>query len=841
LAIGWAGVSVEVDAAPAAMAVVCPRSAPFAENLAAKEIRRYVYLRSGRLLPLENDLPQPGKECLIVVAAKDQPLVAGLLGDAKLREAVRRLAAEQYILKTIARADGSHIVLVVGGDPVGTLYAAYRLAERLGVRFYLHGDVVPDEPLEPEAMTHALLHLDEAGRPLFDRRGIQPFHDFPEGPDWWNTDDYKAILGQLPKLRMNFFGLHTYPQGGVGPEPVVWIGPPGELGADGKVKASYPSRHFITDDVVRSWGYRRMKTGDYNFGAAALFERDNYGADYMEGTSPWAQMSPGQSNELFDRMGALLGDAFSFARRLGVKTCVGTETPLVIPDAVKARLRAAGKNPADPAVVEELYEGMFRRIARTHPLDYYWLWTPEGWTWGAVNQQQIDATRADLRAAVAAAEKVKPPFTLATCGWVLGPPQTPALFDATLPKVMPMSCISRTVGNSPVEPGFRNVRGRPKWSIPWLEDDPGLVMPQLWAGRMRRDAADSLAYGCTGLMGIHWRTRILAPNVAALAQAAWDQSGWNPEFGTQPGKSPAKPPAGDKPRYLPTGDFYADWARTEFGPQAAKPIGELFARIDCHLPRPGDWTDGPGGIKPSKDRCGDVWRAYAFVRELKSLRPQVAGAGNLERFDYWLDNLRCLCAMSQAARVWGEFNAAMAKVRAEKNPDARKKLAREEALSCFMRLVSFVTEIQRCLLSTVSTTGELGTVANWQQHNLPQMLGGPGEELAHALGEPLPADALLIVPTVRSGLVAGETLRLTVLLAGIESREADIFWRPLGSGDFVSAPLGHVARSVYRVTLPAEASHADLEYYVRVVSRGGQVLHYPPTAPRLNQTVVVCK
>ena len=30
---------------------------------------------------------------------------------------------------------------------MGTLYGAYRLAEHLGVRFYLHGDVVPDEQI----------------------------------------------------------------------------------------------------------------------------------------------------------------------------------------------------------------------------------------------------------------------------------------------------------------------------------------------------------------------------------------------------------------------------------------------------------------------------------------------------------------------------------------------------------------------------------------------------------------------------------------------------------------------------------------------------------------------
>ena len=54
---------------------------------------------------------------------------------------------------------------------------------------------------------------------------------------------------------------------------------------------------------------------------------------------------------------------------------------------------------------------------------------------------------------------------------------------------------------------------------------------------MRRDAADALRYGCDGLMGIHWRTRALGPNVSALAQAAWDQAP-----GPRPIESAATPP-----------------------------------------------------------------------------------------------------------------------------------------------------------------------------------------------------------------------------------------------------------------------------------------------------------
>src|SRR5689334_5382678 len=127
-------------------------------------------------------------------------------------------------------------------------------------------------------------------------------------------------------------------------------------------------------------------------------------------------------------------------------------------------------------------------------------------------------TTNDLFAAIAATRKVNPPFQLATCGWVLGPQQDRGLSDQILPTGIAISCINREVGKTPVEPGFAKVAGRSKWAIPWLEDDPGLTSPQLWAGRMRRDAADALRYGCDGLMGIHWRTRVLGPAVAALAQ-----------------------------------------------------------------------------------------------------------------------------------------------------------------------------------------------------------------------------------------------------------------------------------------------------------------------------------
>jgi hypothetical protein len=79
-----------------------------------------------------------------------------------------------------------------------------------------------------------------------------------------------------------------------------------------------------------------------------------------------------------------------------------------------------------------------------------------------------------------------------------------------------------------VDPAFGRIAGRERWAIPWFESDnrQGIAAMQLETGRMRRDAVDARAYGCTGLMGLQWRTDILAPNASALSQAAWDQR-WN--------------------------------------------------------------------------------------------------------------------------------------------------------------------------------------------------------------------------------------------------------------------------------------------------------------------------
>lgn len=294
------------------------------------------------------------------------------------------------------------------------------------------------------------------------------------------------------------------------------------MDANGKVKFSSVSRWANTAIGVR-WGYQAAATNSFAGGASLLFPIEHYGPEAMAGLLP-NPTTPEENNRVFNNAAELLGAAFCQARALGVKTAIGTETPLIIPKIVRERLQQQGQNPDDPATVRAVYRGIFERLQRTAPVDYYWLWTPESWIWGGNQPGQFEATTADINAALDALEASGNPFTLATSGWVLGPQQNRAALDEVLAKSSPLNSINQFHSYAAVDPALANITGRPKWAIPWLENDRRLTSPQFWVGRLRYAAADTRRLGGTGLLGLHWRTKAIAPNVAALAGAAWDQS-----------------------------------------------------------------------------------------------------------------------------------------------------------------------------------------------------------------------------------------------------------------------------------------------------------------------------
>ena len=201
-------------------------------------------------------------------------------------------------------------------------------------------------------------------------------------------------------------------------------------------------------------------------------------------------------------------------------------------------------------------------------------------------------------------------------------------------------------------------------------------------------------------------------------------------------------------------------------------------------------------------------------------------------------------AMGELRCAHARLQDALLALRAASEPAARRQKA-ETSLQQLRTLVPLISVVMRHLFATVRTRGELGSVANWQQHVLPRVFEAPAREIASALGHGLGAEAQLprryegdtrlIVPTLRTSLERGEPLRLEALVLG-ESESVQLVWRPLGSGAWTSVPFERVDRGVLQVTLPP--STEDLEYVVQAVTDRG-LLSVPAAGTEVPHTVVL--
>ena len=93
-------------------------------QLAATEVQKYVYQRTGKLLPIKKF--GKGKAASAIMLICDSM---------KLEPEAFSLSVEKFVPLFERR---------VGCRP---LYAAYQYAELLGVRFTLHGDIIPTLPI----------------------------------------------------------------------------------------------------------------------------------------------------------------------------------------------------------------------------------------------------------------------------------------------------------------------------------------------------------------------------------------------------------------------------------------------------------------------------------------------------------------------------------------------------------------------------------------------------------------------------------------------------------------------------------------------------------------------
>jgi len=864
-----------------AQTIVKTSNASISEEQAAKEIRRYIFLRTGTApsIVTANTYSAFPSGDVIVVAENNSSIITELKPDYGSVDAPISDDRIGYLIKSVSK-DSRNVLVICGADTTTTLRAAYRFAELIGCHFNLGGDAIPDNRLTYPIDISA---FDEKGLPWFEMRGILPFHNFLAGPDFWSTEDYKSVITQQAKMGLNFFGLHLYTEKGDpksldGPEPHLWIGhkddvnPNGTIKDEGAYEAHWASTYRTKDN---SWSGTPIKTTDFSNGADKLFAYDEMASDAMGFAHPITQA---EKAEVINNVGFLLQKSFTHAKQMGVKTAIGHEAPLGfepgyrkhlitkdwirgVPEEVQHRIRWHGLNlPENDKVTNEIFnktllEGIFTRIARTHPLDYYWLWTYETWSYNGhqLSKNQIENVALNYKYCYDVLEETNAPFKLATFGWKVGSAggDGEAIeFHDDLPLEVPFGGLWDNAGSmNEVLP-----TGRPGWSSCWYEEDWGLIQPQLRVMGIFNEVGHSLNYGgVQAHIAKHWRLNSIALNSAAHAALIWGNRGpvaidlstvdqgysnypifdmWETSFDQQPE---------DFVNWITA--FYIDWAEANFGPERATEIGNLFAKAD-RLGEPKFTGEGIQGSIPRSSRFlpsalneledndptsitdPKFLDAIHIYTEFCSYKDDIVGTGNIDRYMYWYHFFQGqidLLKLSIYRELYvNEINQA-------ENADS--------IISTFSRLMTH--EIQR-----VRSVSELGVIAQLQQSTLIDRIRA-SEEMG--ISTPIStsyegSNMVRAMPEITQIYKGGNFEQKVIFTGNTAVSNPKIYYREIGSNlAFFEVNLLSTNSSdyVYKATLSDPGF--DFEYYIEG-TMDGETVTYPVTGGNdtinINKTVI---
>ena len=596
--------------------------------------------------------------------------------------------------------------------------------------------------------------------------------------------------------------------------------------------------------------------------------------------------TPKEKAEVINKVGFLLHDAFTHAKKLGIKTALGSESPLAFepgnsqmndegdpahiitkdwirtcPPHVRDRMRdvygftvPVSRGADNEAFSKSLYQGIFTRIMRTHPLDYFWLWTYEMWSYGGhePSRKQIEAVADDYKYAQQVMTEMKTPFKLATFGWKVGSSGGDGdelEFHDDLPSEVPFGTLwDNAQGMWAVLP-----TGRKGWTSCWYEEDWGLIQPQLRTMSVYNEVAHGLRNGgVQANIAKHWRIKSVSQASAAHAKLSWDNRA--PVGGELLSfeKAFAKYPIFDifetstvnqPPAFVNwITKHYQDWAKANFGSEKSDEIGALLAMAD-RLGEPkltGDGIKGsipkssrflPSALNELEDDDPKIMTDQRFLdaiyvyRQFCSYKDYIVGLGNRDRYMYWYHFFQGqieLCKMAVYRQLYVESDFA----------DIDKKKFILESWSNLM-----THEIQR-----VRNVSELGVITQLHQSTLIDTIRGELE-----ITDPIKTtykgkNSVRAMPEL-SQIHSGENFEQKVIFIGAGGVvKPEMHYRKIGSsGQFSAVDLTPVNSSSHVMRASLANPGYDFEYFVNGVI-DGQKVTYPVTGGKnttsINKTVL---
>ncbi len=626
-------------AGDAAVAVVAGKNAPELEKFAATELCGYLDKLFGVKAKPVSDVPAAASAVILIGSPDTNPAAR----EACQSDPFPKVSDQGMVFRTV-QFRGHHALIVGGGSPRATMWAVYDLAEQWGVRYLLHGDILPAK------RAFVLPNLNSVKEPVLRVRQWRVINDFACGPESWGIQDYRPVLNQLAKMKFNRIFLSISPW-----QPFLDLQYKGVKRE--KAWLWYDYHYPVTDDMVG----RKLFGNDKEFCNPDL----PMGASYKE-------LSAAGEN--------LVHRLMTLAHERGMQCVMSvwlTEFPPEFASVLSKsqKVRQLGELDVvptpdtdinDPALTGLAAE-VLRTTAKTYPeVDYLAIAAPEFRSWTGQYEQawkRLDSkygleSTCPLASVMAAVEKRKDYpggldrardevkadiVALDFSDRLLSDSgiKTRFIYNSMAQELFPIMARVAPAGSetmnfldyTPARAVKRReaLAGIPARDIPCtlitsLHDDNMGLTPQLMAGSLHELVSDISKQDWAGVSTRYWLIGDHDPTVAYLARAAWD------------------------PSATPT-SVLTDQVRAACGQWAVQDMLTVFHEVESAtdaidfgdlgfgFPVPGMMTTHciPGPIPEYMGKAREAYRRALTAAE--SARAK-SSAGGRSYADYWIGRLR---------------------------------------------------------------------------------------------------------------------------------------------------------------------------------------------------------
>ena len=391
-------------------------------------------------------------------------------------------------------ASGNGAVLRAANDQA-LLYAVFEFLERQGLVFGIDGTSAPIDHI-------GRLRLPENGRPWkasprFAVRGLLPWPDFLNCISVYNDEDFSAYFAAMLRMRFNMFGMHVYTQNTPGPLAESY------LSFD---FAGAGHRAALEDSTMTSWGYLPQRTSSFQNGRGAILRQGNIRRGrHAAGGGQLGDRRPHHRHDAarLQFRGRTRHPHRHWLRALSESG--GDREGACRPK--RCRIPTALSNRTPRAI---FWSAGLPICSNVIP---WWIMSGCGRTKTPIGKAATRTCRCRRRRSLRRMhflQRHAPGKRLVIAGWG-GVTQHFESLHQRVPEDIVFSALSDTLGWDPTNEAFGKLGSRERWPIPWLEDDPSMWFPQFRASRFQTDMKRAKDFGCQGMLGIHWRHRMVDP------------------------------------------------------------------------------------------------------------------------------------------------------------------------------------------------------------------------------------------------------------------------------------------------------------------------------------------